>query len=105
MLEATELWVDTSVPTETQALFKEAKTMCEKWEAKHKVCKDNMVQKAQEEAVACKVEEAAWVEDEERVEVVNLPKEEAAPVHEEKEKSREPMPATKPAVKPAAPKR
>ena len=44
-------------------------------------------------------------EDEERVEVVDPPKEEAAPAHEEEEESRELMPAMKPAVKPAAPKR
>ena len=55
--------------------------------------------------MVCKAEEAAWAEDEDRVEVVNPPKEEAAPAHEEEEESREPMPAMKPAVKPAAPKR
>ena len=44
-------------------------------------------------------------EDEERVEVVDPPKEEAAPAREEEEESREPTPATKPAAKPAVPKR
>ena len=44
-------------------------------------------------------------EDEDRVEVIDPPKEEAAPAREEEEESREPTPTMKPAVKPAAPKR
>ena len=55
--------------------------------------------------MAHKAEEAAQAEDEERVEVVDLPKEEAAPAREEEEESREPMPMMKPAAKLAAPKR
>ena len=41
MLEAMELWVDTLVPAEMQTLFKEAKLMHKKWEAKRKVHKDD----------------------------------------------------------------
>ena len=105
MLEAAELCINVSIPAEMQALFKEAESMCEKWEAERKVRKDNVVQKAQEEAAACKAEEAAQAEDEEGVKVVNLPKDEAAPACEEEEESREPTPVTKPAAKPAVPKR
>ena len=107
-----ELCVDMSIPAEMQMLFKEAELMCKKWEAERKVHEDNVAQKAQEEVAARKAEEAvreaeevAWAEDEEGVKVIDLPKDEAAPVHEEEEESREPMPAMKPAVKPAAPKR
>ena len=118
-----ELHVDASIPAETQVLFEEAESMHEKWEAECKVREDNAARKAQEEAAAQKVqeeaaaqkaqeeaaareaEEAAWAEDEERVEVIDPPKEEAAPAHEEEEESREPTPAMKPAAKPAAPKR
>ena len=105
VLEATELRVDVSIPAEMQALFEEAESMRKKWETEHKVRKDDAVRKAQEKAAARKAEEVAWAKDEERVEVVDPPKEEAAPAREEEEESREPMPATKPAVKPAAPKR
>ena len=41
-MEAAELRVNTSVPAETQALFKEAEMMREKWEAERKVCEDDM---------------------------------------------------------------
>ena len=54
VLEAAELCVDVSIPAEMQALFEEAKSMCEKWEAEHKVHEDDVVWKAQEVA-ACKV--------------------------------------------------
>ena len=104
MLEAAELHVDASIPAEMQALFKEAESMREKWEAERKVREDDAARKAQEEAAAREAEEAAQAEDEDRVEVVDLPKEEAAPAREEEE-SREPTPTMKPAVKPAAPKR
>ena len=106
VLEATELHVNASIPAELQALFKEAKVMRKKWEAEHKVHEDNVVWKVQEEAATHEAEEAAWVEDEERVEVVDPPKEEAVPAHEEEEEeeSRGPMPAMKPVAKPAAPK-
>ena len=104
-MEAAELRVDASVPAETQALFEEAETMCEKWEAERKVREDDAARKAKEEAAAREAEEAAWAEDEEGVEVVDLPKEEAAPAREEEEESREPTPAMKPAAKPAVPKR
>ena len=100
-----ELHVNTSIPAETQALFKEAELMCEKWEAKRKVHKDNVAWKAQEEAAAREAEEVVWAEDEERVKVIDPPKGEAVPVHEEEEESRELTPAMKPVVKPAAPKR
>ena len=96
-----ELRIDTSIPAETQALFEEAESMREKWEAERKVCEDDVARKAQEEAVAREAEEAVQAEDEDRVEVVDPPKEEAAPAREEEEESREPMPA----MKPAAPKR
>ena len=105
VLEAMELCINASIPAEMQALFEEAELMCKKWEAERKVRKDDAVQKVQEEAAACEVEEVPQAEDEERVEVVNPPKEEAVPVHEEEEESREPTPTTKPAAKPAAPKR
>ena len=104
-MEAAELRVDASVPAETQALFEEAKTMREKWEAERNVRENDAARKAQEEAAAREAEEAARAEDEERVEVVDPPKAEAAPAREEEEESREPMPATKPAAKPAVPKR
>ena len=94
MLEAAELCVDASIPAETQALFEEAKSMCEKWEAEHKVREDNAAQKAQEEAAACEAEEAARAEDEEGVKVIDPPKDEAAPACEEEEESRELTPAT-----------
>ena len=97
-MEAAELRVDASVPAETQALFEEAEMMCEKWEAKRKVREDDAAQKAKEEAAAREAEEAAWAEDEEGVEVVDPPKEEAAPAREEEEESREPTPAMKLAV-------
>ena len=105
VLEAVELCVDTSIPAEMQVLFEEAESMCEKWEAERKVHKDNVAQKAQEEAAAHEAEEAVWAEDEERVKVVDPPKDEAVPAHEEEEESREPTPATKLVVKPAVPKR
>ena len=112
MLEAAELRIDMSIPAETQALFEEAESMCKKWEAERKVCEDNAAQKTQEEAAAREAEEAAreaeeaaWAEDEEGVKVVNPPKDKAAPAREEEEESRELTPATKPAVKPAVPKR
>ena len=72
--------------------------MRKKWEAERKVREDDVVRKAQEEA-------AARAEDEERVEVIDPPKEEAAPARKEEEESREPTPTTKPAAKPAVPKR
>ena len=100
-----ELHVDASIPAETQALFEEAEAMREKWEAERKVREDDAARKAQEEAAAREAEEAARAEDEERVKVVDPPKEEAAPAREEEEESREPTPATKPAAKPAVPKR
>ena len=112
VLEAAELRVNTSIPAETQALFEEAESMREKWEAKHKVHEDDVARKAQEEAAAheaeeavCEVEEAAQAEDEEGVKVVDPPKDKAAPACEEEEESRELMPMTKLVVKPAAPKR
>ena len=105
MLEAAELRVDVSIPAETQALFEEAKSMREKWEAERKVREDDAAQKAQEEAAAREAEEVAQVEDEEGVKVIDPPKDKAAPAREEEEESREPMPATKPAAKPAVPKR
>ena len=106
MLEAAELCVDVSIPAETQVLFEEAEAMHEKWEAECKVREDDAAWKVQEEAAAREAEEAVWAEDEERVKVVDLPKEEAAPAHEEEEEeSREPTPATKLVAKPAAPKR
>ena len=105
MLEATELRVDASIPAEMQALFEEAESMREKWEAERKVREDDAARKAQEEAAVRKAEEAARAEDEERVEVIDPPKEEAVPAREEEEESREPTPATKLVVKPAAPKR
>ena len=55
--------------------------------------------------MACKAEEAAQAEDEERVKVVDPSKKEAVPAREEEEESREPMSMMKPVVKPAAPKR
>ena len=55
--------------------------------------------------MACKAKEAVQAEDEERVKVVDPPKEEAVPARKEEEESRELMPMTKPVVKPAAPKR
>ena len=104
-MEAVELRVDALVPAETQALFEEAETMREKWEAERNVCENDTARKAQEEAAAREAEEAVRAEDEERVEVVDPPKAEAAPAREEEEESREPTPATKPAAKPAVPKR
>ena len=103
---------DASIPTETQALFEEAESMHKKWKAECKVCEDDAAQKVQEEVAACEAEEAvheaeeaAQAEDEEGVKVVNLPKDEAAPACKEEEESRELTPTTKPAAKPAAPKR
>ena len=38
-----ELHIDVLIPAETQALFEEAKSMREKWEAERKVHKDDAV--------------------------------------------------------------
>ena len=104
MLEVAELHIDMSIPAEAQALFKEAELMHEKWEAKCKVCKDNMAWKVQEELAPHEAEEVAC-EAEEGVKVVDPPKDKAVPVRKEEEESREPTPTTKLAVKPAPPER